>query len=137
MSYPIVVMPDPIICLQQYLKNKSVVSALVAVGNIVTEIPPTPTFPLILLSLAGGTGLIAPGLNAVTIQVDALGGTKYACAVLASTVEAAIWSIANDIVTAGTLVSASIEMGHSWLPDQVTIPVTPRYVGRYRLIFRP
>ena len=137
MSYPITVMPDPVQLLQQYLKSKSVVTDLVNAANIVTEIPINPTFPLVVLANMGGTGYIAPGIDAVGIQVDVYGGTKFACGVLARTIEAACWSIANDVVAAGTLVSSSSEMSPSWLPDQVTVPPTPRYTARYHFIFRP
>lgn len=130
------VLPDPLLCLLQYLRARSEVTALVTSANIITELPPNPSYPYVLLTWAGGDG-IWPAIDEAAIQVDVVGGTKPACGLLARTVRAAVWAIRNDTVAAGTLASGSEEIAPQWMPDEIPVPPVPRYTARYRIITFP
>lgn len=127
------VLPDPLLALLQYLRARPEVTALVPSANILTELPPIPAYPYVLLTWAGGDG-IWPAVDDSAIQVDVLGGTKPSCGLLARTVRAAVWAIRNDTVAAGTLGSGSEELGPQWFPDTLPVPPLPRYTARYRVI---
>ena len=135
MAGQVYVLPDPVLALVQYLRLRPEVTALLPAVNIRTSLPSTPSWPYVLITAAGGTG-IWPGLDDASLQVDSLGGTQDQCSLLARTVRAAIWAIQNDTVPAGVLASGVEELGPQWLPDQVpTIPVS-RFVARYRVILQ-
>jgi hypothetical protein len=140
MSNPIVVMPDPLLAVQQYLASKTEITTLIAAAKIVTEIPFTsPSYPYVVLQWGGGLG-IRPGIDEPSIQVDVIGkdkGDKALVGKISRTIRAVIWAIANDVVVAGTLVSGSDEMPPSWMPDTINVPPLPRYVARYRILLHP
>lgn len=136
MANPLTVLPDTALALIQYLRLRPEVTALLPAGNILTAIPSAATYPYVLVTPAGGIG-IWPALDDASLQVDTVGGTQASCSLIARTVRAAVWAIANDTVPAGVLVSGAEELGPQWIPD--TIPVVPlaRYVARYRIILHP
>jgi len=138
MPNPLVVLPDPILCAQQYLKARSEVTALTAASKIVTELPSSPdyTTPYVIVQWAGGLGHW-PGMDETAIQIDVVGGTKPLCGTVTRTVRAAIWAIANDVVSAGVLASSQEEVAPSWLPDTIPVPPIPRYTARYRILTHP
>ena len=135
MPFPLTQYPDDELALIQYLRTVPEVTALVPGTRITTELPPSPTYPVVLVQRAGGVG-IWPALDDAALQVDvvAAAGARRACKVLAQTVRAAVLAIANDIVPEGVLASASEEIGPQYLPDTVPVPPLPRYTARYRVI---
>lgn len=133
MPNPVATLPDDELALIQYLGLVPEVTALVPAARITTELPPTPVYPAVLISLVGGVD-VARGIGEPAVQVDVVGGTKGQCKRLTLAVKAAILAIANDVVPEGVLSSASEEVGPSWLPDTIPTPPLPRYVARYRII---
>lgn len=136
MANTVYVLPDPILLLIQYLRLRPEVRALVASGNIIDALPKLPTDPYVLITWAGGAG-IWPAVADDALQVDAYGGTKEQCSLLARTVRAAIWAINGDVVPAGVLSSAAEELAPQWLPDQIPSPPLSRFVARYRIVTHP
>lgn len=135
MPYPLAALPDDELALVQYLRSVPAVTALVPAARITLELAPSPTYPVVLIQRAGGIG-IWPGLDYAALQVDVIdaAGRRRACKVLAQTVRAAIWAIANDVVPEAVLASAHEEIGPQYLPDTVPTPPLPRYVARYRVL---
>jgi hypothetical protein len=136
MAYPVYVQPDAVLAMLQYLRLRTELMALIASDHIVTEIPTSPTYPYVLVQLAGGSG-IWPAIDNPTMQVDAVGGTKAACSLIARTVRACVWSIANDVVPAGVLSSGHEEMAPAYIPDTVPTPPLPRFTARYSVLLHP
>jgi len=131
--YPRAVLPDGVLAVQQYLRGLAEVTALIDAAKIVTELPKAPVYPYVIVQWAGGLGHW-PAMDEPAIQIDVIGGTKFACGLLTRTVRAAMWAIANDVVPEGVLVSGQEEVAPSWLPDTIPIPPLPRYVARYRVL---
>lgn len=135
MAFPLAPLPDDELALIQYLRTVSAVTALVPAARITLELPPSPTYPVVLIQRAGGVG-IWPALDEPALQVDcvAAAGQRRACKVLAQTVRSAILAISNDVVGEGVLASASEEIGPQYLPDTIPNPPLPRYTARYRVL---
>lgn len=141
MPLPLTQYPDDELALIQYLRTITEVTALVPGTRITTELPPSPTYPVVLVQRAGGVG-IWPALDDAALQVDVIAAarsdaapnTRRQCKVLAQTVRAAILAIANDTVAEGVLASGSEEVGPQYLPDTIPNPPLPRYTARYRVI---
>ena len=136
MANPVYVQPDAVLAMLQYLRLRTELTTLIAADHLVTEIPTTPTYPYVLVQLAGGSG-IWPAIDNPTMQVDAIGGTKVQCSLIARTVRACIWSIANDVVPAGVLSSSHEEMAPAYIPDTVPTPPLPRFTARYSVLLHP
>ncbi len=136
MAYPITPLPDDELALIQYLRTRSEVTALVPAASITTQLAPSPTYPVVLITRVGGVVSSAPWrLDISSIQVDVVGPIDRAtCKALTQTVRAAVVAIANDTVTAATLVSATEEIAPQWLPDTVSNPPMPRFVSRFRVV---
>ena len=136
MAYPVYVQPDPVLAMLQYLRLRTELTVLLPAASFVTEIPTTPTYPYVVVQLAGGSG-IWPALDNPAMQVDAIGGTKAQCSLIARTVRACIWSIANDVVPAGVLCSGADTMRMAYIPDTVPTPPLPRFTARYSVLLHP
>lgn len=133
MANPLSILPDGVLAIQQYLKGIPGVTELISATKIVSELPSAPVYPYVIVQWAGGLGHW-PAMDEPAIQIDVIGGSKFACGQLARTVRAAIWAIANDVVAEGVLASGWEEVAPSWIPDTVPVPPLPRYVARYRVL---
>ena len=136
MAYPLAVDCDATLAVIQYLRLRTELTALIAADHIVTEIPTTPTYPYIVVQEGGGTG-IWPAIDEPALQVDTVGGSKAACSLIARTVRACIWAIANDVVPAGVLCSGADTMRMAYIPDTVPTPPLPRFTARYSVLMHP
>jgi hypothetical protein len=136
MANPVYVQPDAVLALMQYLHLRSELMALIASDHIVTEIPASPTYPYVVVQEGGGTG-IWPAIDEPALQVDTVGGTKPQCSLIARTVRACIWAIANDVVPAGVLCSGADTMRMAYIPDTVPTPPLPRFTARYSILLHP
>ncbi len=135
MAFPLASLPDDELALIQYLRSVPEVTALVPAARITLELPPSPTYPVVLVQRAGGQA-IWPALDDAALQVDVVNaaGGRRACKVLAQTVRAAILAIANDVTAEAVLASAFEEIGPQYIPDTVPVPPLPRYTARYRVL---
>ena len=136
MPYPVYVQPDATLAVIQYLRLRTELTALLPAASIVTEIPTSPTYPYVVVQLAGGSG-IWPALDEPAMQIDVVGGTKALCGQIARTIRACIWAIANDTVSAGVLSSGWDQMPPAYIPDTIPTPPLPRYTARYSVICHP
>lgn len=134
MPNPVVAMPDDELATLQYLRTIPEVTALIPGARITTEMPPSPTYPLVLVRRAGGQALIPQGIDETAQQIDVVGGTKSQCKRAALAIRAAILSIANDVVPEAVLCSGAEELGPQWFPDTVPTPPVSRYTARYSII---
>jgi len=136
MANPVYVQPDATLAFLQYLRLRPELTELLPAASIVTEIPTKPTYPYVLVQLAGGSG-IWPGIDEPSMQVDTVGGSKASCGQIARTVRACVWAIAGDVMPAGILCSGSDEMAPAYIPDTIPNPPLPRFTARYRLLIHP
>lgn len=134
MPYPLSVLPDAELALIQYLRGVSEVTALVPAARVTTQLAPSPVYPVVLISRAGGSPVVWQAVDEPSLQVDVLGVDKASCSLLMRTVSAAILAIRNDVVAEAVLSSASVEVGPSWLPDTIPVPPIPRYVARFSVL---
>lgn len=134
MPNPIVDMPDDEFALLQYLKARPEVLALIPAAQMRTELPANPTYPMVLITRAGGGAHDRGSIDEPAIQTDVVGGDKRTCKRIAQRVRAAYLAIANDVVDEAVLVSASEEIGLTWFPDAIPTPPIPRYTMRHRLL---
>jgi len=143
MSRPIVILPDPVLAILQYLRGVAVLTSLVAPDHIVTEIPSSPSYPYLVVNLVPSGGAIYPSIDDAVFQLDALDidhstGTtsgKVTAAAIARTVRAAMWAIANDTTASGAVLSSCREeIGPQWLPDTVPTPHIACYTQRQAVI---
>jgi hypothetical protein len=134
MPYPLSVLPDGELALVQYLGSVAEVVALVPGTRITTQLAPKPTYPVVLISRAGGPPVVWQAIDEPVLQVDVLGVDKASCSLLMRTVAAAILAIRNDVVAEAVLVSGIEEIGPAWLPDMIPINPIPRYVARFRVL---
>ena len=138
--YTLNVLPDPTLAVITYLQSISQVTNLVASDHILTQIPLSPSYPYIFVQQGGGRG-IWPAIEDASIQIDVVGGTQQVCNLIARTVRAAIWAIANDVVSFTSnsvtitvaLVKGEDEVAPSWMPDLVSNPALSRYTARYAI----
>lgn len=136
MANALLVLPDSILCVLQYLRARSEVTTLCPSAQIETAFPSSPTNPYVLITLAGGP-MIWPALDNAAIQIDCYAADKVGALTLARTVRAAMAAINNDIVAAGVLTHAVEEQAPQWFLDPVTVPPRPRYVQRHRILIHP
>jgi hypothetical protein len=136
MPNPVYVQPDATLAILQYLRLRPELTALLPAASIVTQIPTRPTYPYVLVTLGGGSG-IWPAMDEPSMQIDTMGGTKVLCGQIARTVRACIWAIANDTTPAGVLSSSHDEMAPAYIPDMVPTPPLPRYTARYAVLIHP
>lgn len=139
MPDPIVPLPDDELALIQYLRGRTQVTDLVPAERITTALPPSPTYPYVLVQRIGGNTTERPlWLDSPTLQVDVLGPPdRAACKRLTQVVRASVIAIANDTVPAGVLASAAEEVPPQWLPDTLSNPPLPRFTARYRVVLHP
>jgi hypothetical protein len=134
MSYPITVLPDAELSLLQYLRALSIVTDLVPAERITTALPPKPVYPHVTIKRVGGTAVAWQRVDSAALQLDVWGGSRKECQDIARTIRAAILAIYGDKVDEANLVSASEEVGLQWIPDTLTVPALPRYVGRFQVL---
>ena len=135
MPTPLVVLPDPVLAVIQYLRARSEVTALVVSANIVSALPEVdaPAWPFILVNGMPSQG-IWPSIDDAGVQIEALdidhptSSRKDTTSLIARTVRAAMWAIANDTVAAGVLSSCSEISGPQWIPDTTTTPPLGRVI---------
>lgn len=137
MPNPVNVLPDAELALIQYLKARTEITALIPAARITTALPPQPTYPCVTVTRMGGSALVWQRIDEPDFQVEVWGGSRFECNTLARTVRACIMSIRNDTVSAGVLVSAGEQVGMQWMPDDVTVPPTSRFVGRFSVLIHP
>ena len=137
MPYPVNVLPDAELALIEYLKARTEITSLIPAARITTALPPQPTYPCVTVTRMGGSPLVWQRIDEPDFQVEVWGGSRFECSTLARTVRACIMSIRNDTVSAGVLVSAGEQVGMQWMPDDVTIPQIPRFVGRFSVLIHP
>lgn len=137
MPYPLTVLPDGELAIIQYLSSVAEVTALCPAQKITTSLPAQPTWPHILVSLAGSQDTGNLFLSEPALQIDVFATGKREAQLLAQTVRAAIRAIANDSVPEAVLASGAVEVGPQWLPDNLSNPPVARYTARYRVLLHP
>lgn len=132
-----IVQVDDELAVIQLLRATPEVTALVPAANILTQLPPSPQYPYVLVQRVSGQMLTWVTGDQPVLQIDALGGTQPACKKLMLTVRAAIMSVASTVVPAGVIESASEQVGPGWMPDTVSVPPVARYTSRIELVTHP
>lgn len=100
------------------LRATADVATLVAT-RVYTEIPPTPTYPLVRVVRIGGVPTIAQHLDPARLQIDAWGTTKYQARTVAATTQAALHAMVG-VHNEGVVTAVEDDLGLSWSPDPET-----------------
>lgn len=119
--------PDAEAIVSSFLRGRSEVTALVA-SRVYTEIPNSPTFPLVRIYRFGGAPLTSYPLHVdqALLQIDCFGGTKSQARTLAETVRAVLVEAAATTLSGGVVTAATFGP-LTYLPDPGYTPAKPRY----------
>ena len=124
---PLRLLPDVEATAVAYLRAHSAVAAIVGT-RVSTELPSTPTFPLLTVRLVTGTEVIRTHLDEQTVQVDAWGADKAGASLLARTARAALLDVPGDAsLSRGVVTGARTVRALAWMPDDTVSPPRPRY----------
>jgi hypothetical protein len=137
MPRPLSVLPDATLAVIQYLRTVAAVTSIVPAEQILTRLPSSPTYPVVLVTRIGGVAAVPQRVDEASIQIDAVGGDEATSSVAARTVRAAILAIANDTVPEAVLVSGFDLTGPQWIPDATVTPPLSRFVARYSVYLTP
>lgn len=123
----VTLLPDVEKVISAYLRSRTEVTALVG-DRIYTEIPKTPTFPLVRLTRVGGAPITSRPLHIdqAIVQVDVFGGPKTQARLLAETCRHVL-SEAHEATHTGASVDDVVFGAFQWLPDPSFEPTKPRY----------
>lgn len=119
--------PDIEAAVAEWLRN----SSITGVGTrVYTEVPATPTFPLVTVTRIGGVPAVREYLDMGAIQVDCWGGTKAEAHDAAVEARVACLGLEGQSLSLPvSIVVTSVEdaLGLTWQPDEDT--------GRERYLF--
>lgn len=117
-----------------WLKAAPSVTALVA-GRVSTELPASPTYPLVTLREVTGSELVRYlNLDEARIQVDCWADTRSAAAALARVVRGAVEAAQGVATASGFVTEARTIIRPRWLPDVITGSPKPVYSADYALV---
>jgi hypothetical protein len=105
--------------------------------RISTEVPASPTFPLVTLKLITTSGDFPHWLENALIQADSWGGTRQQANDVACTLQAAMKRAEGTTASGLGVVSGVEPSGRSWQPDATVTPARPRYVSQFRVYLHP
>lgn len=106
-------------------------------GRISTELPDTPTYPLVTIRLITGAEVVRRRVDDLRLQIDAWAETKTAAYSLADQVRARMEALEGTLVALGFVSEVRIPILPRWLPDTVAGQITPRYSADYSLVAHP
>ena len=124
-----------------YLRDHAAVQALVN-QRVSTELPSSPTWPLVTVLLLGGEEGEHGWLNTPTVQIDSWGQNttpatgKVDALLLARTVYAAMKDMPG-VRQGGVVTHVEALVLPQWQPDTEVEPARPRYRQDFRIYVRP
>jgi hypothetical protein len=117
-----------------WLKADPTVTGLVA-GRVSTELPASPTYPLVTLREVTGAELVRyKNVDEARIQVDCWADTRTAAASLARAVRGVIEAAQGVSTASGFVTEARTVIRPRWLPDTITGSPKPVYSADYALV---
>lgn len=135
------VQPDVELAVVNYLRGFASLTAASPTGlgaKVGTELPATPTWPFVVLTLQDD-GITAHGwLSHPRFQIDSWADTKKKARDAAFVTVAAIFDITGT--RDGAVISVPEDVilsGPRWLPDDTIKPARPRYITDVRLAAHP
>lgn len=133
----VTLLPDIEALVSQFLRDQAEIVTLVD-DRVYTEIPNTPTWPLLRLQrVAGGPVLSRPlWVDAAVVQFDAYGGSKAQAHTLIQTARAVVGERLEGTHVLGVV--SGVTFGSlSWLPDSSYSPARNRYVADMTVVVHP
>lgn len=119
-------LPDSELLTVTYLRQHAATGALVGT-RVYTELPASPTWPLVKLIRIGGPPTARGTLDQATIQLEVYADDKHAARQLAATVQAAL-ADAPGFTDSGAYITATAPIsGLQWIPDP-DLSDKPRYL---------
>jgi hypothetical protein len=95
-------------------------------ARVVTVLPNSPVFPLVVLFRIGGVAPLRGVLDEASLQVEAWADRKAQAFTVANTVQSALWDM-TGVFDEGVVADVRSTLGMSYLPDPV-MNEKPRYV---------
>lgn len=134
---PVRLLPDCEALVRDLLTADATLTGLVA-GRVSTELPASPTWPLITLMLVTGTEVVREHLDEQVVQLSAWGdgpSGKGTAATVIRTARAVVLAAAGMSVARGVITDSRTVQPPRWLPDPETD--RPRYVCDMALRVHP
>ncbi len=133
----VTLLPDIERLVTDFLRAQAEITTIVG-NRVYTEIPDTPTFPLVRVRRLGGFPVLNRPLyvDAPLVQIEGYAATKGAARLLTETCRAVLAERVEGTHTTGVV--AGVSFGSLiWLPDEDFTPPKPRYVSDATLTVRP
>lgn len=121
-----------------FLRNQTAVTDLVG-DRVYTDLPSRPVFPLVRLTLIGGSPVYSRPLflDEAVIQIDSYGGPKVQARLIVDTIRDLMAADSFSGIHPHGLV-CSVRFGElAYVPDDLFEPPKPRYVAQATLFTRP
>lgn len=133
-----VALPDAELLTVVYLKAQSIVTNEVS-SRVYTELPSSPTFPLLLVSRPSQGQVGAEStLDVASIQIEAYADDKFTSRIVAAAAQAALADADGWTHTTGYITTTVPLGGIQWLPDEdFEGEPKPRYVFDTSVYTRP
>lgn len=129
-------LPDIEALLVEYLKAHASVTAQVA-QRVSTELPRSPTFPLVSLNLVTGSEIVREHLDESVVDVFAWADEKAPANLIIRTVRAALIEAPSAPHPRGVVTSVRTLVVPRWFPDDTTPRPRPRYHASFGVTFHP
>lgn len=135
MSGPVYTAPDVEAAVAEYLRADTALAALVG-ARVGTDVPPRPTFPLVMVAKPGGSVAVQGWAYRATIDVHGYGTGKAQARLVAAECQRAL-SVMAGIVRTAVVTGVTVLTDIRWLPDTSFEPPQPRYVFTASVIHHP
>jgi hypothetical protein len=129
-------LPDVEALAVAHLRANSSVAALVGT-RVSTELPATPQWPYLIVTLLMGVEKIPHHLDEQYVQLSAWGDTKAQANLLVRTARAALIDARSASHTRGVVTNVRTVLSPRWLPDETTGHSRPRYTCDMALTVHP
>ena len=127
-------LPDAELVLTGYLRGHPDVAALVGT-RVYTQLPTSPTFPLVQVRRFGGVPVIDGHLDRASVQIDVWAASKQQARDTAATVQAALIAMPSGPLAGAVVTRVRTETGLSWQPENEG--ARPRYVLAVEVTLHP
>ena len=119
-----------------HLRAHASVAALVGT-RVATELPASPTWPFLTVSLVGGIEKLANHLDEQYLDVMAWADSKTSANLLIRTARAALIEARTTSHARGVVTDVRTSSTPRWMPDDAVDPPRPRYHASFAVTCHP
>lgn len=129
-------LPDTEALLIEYLLAHASVAALVG-SRVSTELPASPTFPCLTMTLVSGSEIVRQHFDESLVQLSAWADTKVSASLLIRTARAAMLEAPDAEHDRGVVTAVRTLVAPRWFPDDSVVPPRPRYLSDLGVFVHP